>query len=173
MTSCSGVGTDQLESDAVGSGCVREARIRDLRTLAQGAAGVETDRLARTLRIPWRWVKDCWGWTSYPHEDQAQRLFERFEDLRERIDRDDQGWFDDLAVAGVRFLNEGELPGDELLCETVLANGEFFGLLRHYVGQGDAEVMSAFDQVATARGEARAAAIAGVQAMAAEGLMLR
>ncbi len=107
-----------------------------------------------------------------PYEDQAQRLFERFEDLRKRIDRDDQGWFEDLAVAGVRFLNEGELPENELMCDAVLANGEFMGLLQHHVGHGDAEVMAAFDQVATAQGEARAAAIARVQAMAAEGLLL-
>jgi hypothetical protein len=107
-----------------------------------------------------------------PYEDQAQRLFDRFASLRERIDRDNKEWFEELAEAGVRFLHEGELPHDELLCEAVLANGEFMGLLQHHVGHGDAEVMAAFDQVARAQGEARAAAIGRVQAMAAEGRLV-
>ncbi len=107
-----------------------------------------------------------------PYEEQAQRLFDRFADLRGRIDRDDKQWFENLADAGCRFLNEGELPDDELLCEAVLANGEFFAVLRHYVGQGDPEVMTAFDQVAKAKGKKRASAIARVSAMAAEGRLV-
>ena len=56
--------------------------------------------------------------------------------------------------------------------EAVLANGELMGLLGHFLGHGDAEVMAVFDQVARAQGEARVAAIVRVQAMAAEGRLL-
>ena len=70
------------------------------------------------------------------------------------------------------FLHEGELPEDELMREAVLAYGEFFGLLQHYHGHGDAEVMAAFDQVAKASGKKRVTAIAKVQAMAAEGRLV-
>ena len=107
-----------------------------------------------------------------PYEEQAQRLFGRFDDLRERMDRDDRRWMDAYGEAAMIFLHEGELPEDELMCETVLAYGEFFGLLQHYLGRGDSEVMAAFDRVAKARGKARAAAIVRVQAMGAEGRLV-
>lgn len=107
-----------------------------------------------------------------PYEEQARRLFDRFDDLRERIDRDDRRWMDAYGEAALLFLHEGELPDDELMCEVVLANGEFMGLLRHYCRGGDPEVMAAFDQAARAHGEARAAAIARVAAMAAEGRLV-
>ena len=107
-----------------------------------------------------------------PYEDQTQRLCDRFASLRERLDQDDRGWMDGFGEAAILFLHEGELPDDELMCEAVLANGEFMGILGHFLGHGDSEVMAAFDQVARARGEARAAAIVTVQAMAAEGRLL-
>ncbi len=117
------------------------------------------------IGLPERMVKP-------PYENQAQRLFDRFDDLRGRIDRDDSRWMDAYGEAAMVFLHEGELPEDELMCEVVLANGEFMGLLQHHVGHGDAEVMAAFDQVAKAKGKKRATAIARVSAMAAEGRLV-
>jgi hypothetical protein len=38
------------------------------------------------------------------------------------------------------------------MVEAVLAHGELIGLVAHYVGVGDAEVMEAYDRVARARG---------------------
>ena len=58
------------------------------------------------------------------------------------------------------------------MCEAVLANGELMGLLGHYLGHGDPEVMAAFDQVAKATGADRDAAIARVRALAAEGRLM-
>ena len=58
------------------------------------------------------------------------------------------------------------------MCEAVRANGELMGLLQHNVGEGDAELMAAFDQVAKVRGKKRSAAIAKVRAMAGEGRLL-
>ena len=107
-----------------------------------------------------------------PYEDQTQRLCDRFESLRERIDRDDREWMDGFGEAAVLFLHEGELPDDELMCEAVLANGELMGVMRHCCGECDPEVMAVFDQVAQAKGADRAAAIARLQAMAAEGRLV-
>ncbi len=58
------------------------------------------------------------------------------------------------------------------MCEAVLANGEFMGLLGHYLGHGDPEVMAVFDQVARAQGESRVAAIVRVRKMAVEGRLV-
>ena len=107
-----------------------------------------------------------------PYEEQAQRLFDQFHDIRERIDRDDRQWMDAYGEAAMVFLHEGELPEDELMREAVLAYGEFFGLLQHHVGHGDPEVMAAFEQVAKGRGKKRLAAIARVRAMAAKGRLV-
>ena len=63
--------------------------------------------------------------------------------LRERINRDDKRWFEDFDEAAFLFLREDELPDDELMCEAVLANGEFMGLLGHFLGHGDPQVMAA------------------------------
>jgi len=104
-----------------------------------------------------------------PYEEQAHRLFDRFASLRERIDRDDPVWFEDLAAAQGRFLREGELPDDELMREAVLANGEFVGLLAHTCGHGDGALMAAFDRVARTAGADRDAAIASLRELMAGG----
>ena len=67
---------------------------------------------------------------------------------------------------------QGELPDDELMCEAVLTNGEFMGVLGHFLDHGDAEVMAVFDQAARAVGADRDAAIARVRAMAADGRLV-
>ena len=58
------------------------------------------------------------------------------------------------------------------MCEAVLANGELMGVLGHFCGECDAEVMAAFDQLAQAKGADRDAVIARLQAMAAEGRLV-
>lgn len=107
-----------------------------------------------------------------PYEEQAQRLLNRFASLRERVNRDDKDWFSDAEAAETLFLSTGELPDDELMRETVLASREFTALLGYYCGDGDVEVLAAFDQVARATGPDRDAAIECVQVMAVEGRML-
>jgi hypothetical protein len=106
-----------------------------------------------------------------PYEDQARRLFERFAVLRERTNRDD-AWYEEFSKVSFQFLHKGELPEEELMCEAVLAYTEFMWLLGHFLGHGDAEVMAAFDQVARAQGEVRAAAIVRVRVLAAEGRLV-
>ena len=107
-----------------------------------------------------------------PYEDQGQRLLNRFARLRERIDYDDKQWFEDFEIAANRFLRNGELPQDKLMRDAVLANGEWLWFLAHYVGQGDAEVLAAFDQAAHGSNSRRKAAIGQLEAMAAEGRVL-
>ncbi|HEX5050412.1 MAG TPA: hypothetical protein VFZ65_01440 [Planctomycetota bacterium] len=98
-----------------------------------------------------------------PYEEQAHRLFARCAELRRRIQPRDDRWYAALAAAGARFLNEGELPDDELLREAVLANGELFALARNFGGDGDAEVLAAFDAAAASTGEQRDDALRRLQ----------
>ncbi len=107
-----------------------------------------------------------------PYEEQAHRLFDRYAELRKRINRDDKRWFEACSEAVGMFRTYGELPDDELLQDAVLADGEFLLLLRHDCGEGDPEFMAAFDVAARATGEERAAAIDQVCEMVREGRLV-
>jgi hypothetical protein len=74
-----------------------------------------------------------------------------------------------LGDAVRRFAQAAELPEDDLLLETVLADAELKGLMASWLGRGSPAAMAAFDRAATTQGEQRAAAIATVQALAREG----
>lgn len=103
-----------------------------------------------------------------PCVEQAQRLFARYEELRERTPQSDL-WFRDLGAAVRLFRDHGELPRDELLQECVLADIEYTGLLEHKLGHGDAELMAALDALARAGDGEREERLAAVQAMARAG----
>lgn len=107
-----------------------------------------------------------------PYKRQADRLFRRMHDLRQRVDQDDREWMDAYGEAAIRFLHEGELPGDELMVEAALANGEFMGLVAHYLGVHNAEAMGAYDRAARGTGAEWAKAIETLQAMGAERTLL-
>lgn len=104
-----------------------------------------------------------------PYEEQAHRLFERFAGLRERIDQDNQGWFDELEIAASRFALSGELPDDDLTRDCVLADGELTCLARNAPGVDDSELMAAFDAAARATDTDRQAAIELVQELVRDG----
>lgn len=50
-----------------------------------------------------------------PYVRQARRLFARYAKLRERIDHDDEDWWEALTDAAVSFELTGDLPRDEPL----------------------------------------------------------
>jgi hypothetical protein len=108
-----------------------------------------------------------------PYEVQAQRLFARLDDLRARIDRDDEEWMEKHSSASFAFLRRGELPDDELMAEAVLAYGEMIGLLNCYLGRGDSEIMTAFDIAARATVVDSEPARAELRSLAAQGRLVR
>jgi hypothetical protein len=107
-----------------------------------------------------------------PYKRQAARLFRRMDALRQRIDRDDRAWGDAYGEAAVRFLHEGGLPDDDLMVEAVVAYGELMGLVAHYVGVGDAEVMEAYDRAARDKRGDRASALGRLLELGAGGGLL-
>ena len=81
-----------------------------------------------------------------PYEEQAHRLFARFDDLRARMPRDDEKWMGRLYEAWRVFERGGSLPEGELMGEGALALAEAFELMRCAVGEGSAERMAVFDR---------------------------
>ncbi|MEO6594181.1 MAG: hypothetical protein ABIP94_05460 [Planctomycetota bacterium] len=100
-----------------------------------------------------------------PYEEQAERLFARYAELRERINQDDDRWFDEAQQAIEIFQVNGDLPRDELLRDAVLADAELCALVRHARGEDVSELMAAFDAAANAKADQHDAAIAQVQAL--------
>jgi hypothetical protein len=98
-----------------------------------------------------------------PYVMQAQRLFARFDELRQRTPQDDDPWYDECIDAAVRFRMTGELPVEELMRDAVLADLEMECLVRHKRGQDVGDLMAALDRSALAKGGAREDAIAAVQ----------
>ena len=88
------------------------------------------------------------GWPEMfakpPYEEQAHRLFARFEDLRTRLPRDDEEWMGRLYEAWQQFERDGSLPDDELMGEGALALAEAFELMRCAVDEGSAQRMAEF-----------------------------
>jgi len=104
-----------------------------------------------------------------PYEAQAKRLFDQLKVIRGRVRTSSEEWFEKLGKALGEFLRQGLLPDEALLREVVLAEGEMFALMANYGGEGDAEVLDAFDAAAKADGEPRQVAIAKLQALASTG----
>lgn len=102
-----------------------------------------------------------------PYEEQARRLFGRYDELRERIDHDDQSWWESLTDAAVEFRLEGELPDDELMREAVLADAEFEALCEHKRGRDVRELMAAFERVQASHGQEHESALLELAALVA------
>jgi len=98
-----------------------------------------------------------------PYVKQAQRLFARFDELRQRTPQDEDPWFDECIDVAVRFRMTGELPEEELMRDAVLADLEMECLVRHKRGHDVGELMAALDQAARAKRRTREDAIAAVQ----------
>lgn len=80
-----------------------------------------------------------------PYEARAEHLFARHDALRARVPPDEPAWSDRLAQAVTAFHEYGELPAEELLRETVLAEAELWALIRHAAGEDVAETLASVD----------------------------
>ncbi|MFO1076681.1 MAG: hypothetical protein U1E73_03035 [Planctomycetota bacterium] len=104
-----------------------------------------------------------------PYREQAERLFQRCADLRERIPHYDPRWPGDLEAATTRFRERGDLPESDLLLDAVLALGELHHLFEQAAGNGDAEALAIFDAAAQGNCPSRQAAVARLAEMARSG----
>jgi hypothetical protein len=94
-----------------------------------------------------------------PYVSQARRLLQRMDSLADRVAQESRGWLKAFESAMHALTNYGELPGDDLLREAVLATAELNALIRHVCGGDDmSEVMAACDKAAKATGDERRAA---------------
>jgi len=98
-----------------------------------------------------------------PYEEQGRRLFDRYDDIRRRMDYSADEDFDPMADALLAFFDRGELPAEGLMREYVLAEYEIEMLREHRGGRDVAEVMALLDRAAVVMGEEREAAVAEVQ----------
>jgi len=98
-----------------------------------------------------------------PYEEQGRRLFDRYDEIRRRMNYSADEDFGPMAEAFQAFVERGELSADELMRDYVLAEYEIEMLREHRAGRDVAEVMALLDRVATATGEKREAAVAGVR----------
>lgn len=96
-----------------------------------------------------------------PYEEQGNRLFDRYDEIRRRMDRSPDDDFEPLAEAFLAFEERGELPADGLLRDYELAEFEIEMLQEHRASRDVAEVMARLDTAAT--GEEGEAAVAAVQ----------
>lgn len=83
-----------------------------------------------------------------PYEERAKRLFQRIDALRDRIDYDDDGWWDPIEDALRAFWDEGTPPPEGLVGELVCAIAEYDCLWQHRKGEDVAEAMAALDRMA-------------------------
>jgi hypothetical protein len=97
-----------------------------------------------------------------PYVRQARRLFARYDELRERIPRQDERWWEALVDAAVGFETIGELPDDDLIRDVVLADAEMAALWAHKRGRNVRELMALLDCAARRKGEKREDAITAV-----------
>ena len=98
-----------------------------------------------------------------PYVEQGRRLFDRYDDIRRRMDYSADEEFDPMEDAILALFDRGELPAEGLLRDYVLAEYEIEMLREHRAGRDVAEVMALLDRVAMATGEEREAAVAEVQ----------
>lgn len=98
-----------------------------------------------------------------PYEEQGRRLFDRYDEIRRRLDLTPDDDFEAIAEAMLAFEERGELPADGLLRDYVLADYEIEMLRAHRAGRDVGAVMALLDRAARATGEEREAAVAEVQ----------
>ena len=101
-----------------------------------------------------------------PYEEQGRRLFDRYDDIRRRMDYSADEDFTPMADALLAFFDRGVLPAKGLMRDYVLAEYEIEMLREHRGGRDVAEVMALLDRVAMATGEEREAAVAEVRRFA-------
>jgi hypothetical protein len=83
---------------------------------------------AHVIGFPRRWIRP-------PYEFQGTRLLVRLDNIRARVPQDDERWFEEQAKAIVEFKRTGQLPDDDLHCDSVLANVELDQILAHKDGK--------------------------------------
>ena len=98
-----------------------------------------------------------------PYEEQGRRLFDRYDEIRRRLDLTPDDDFEPMAEAILAFEGRGELPADGLMRDFVLAELEIEMLHHHRAGRDVAEVMALLDRAARTTGAKREAAVAEVQ----------
>jgi hypothetical protein len=98
-----------------------------------------------------------------PYEEQGRRLFDRYDEIRRRLDLTPDDDFEPMAEAILAFEGRGELPADGLMRDFVLAELEIEMLHHHRAGGDVAEVMALLDRTARTTGAKREAAVAEVQ----------
>lgn len=103
-----------------------------------------------------------------PFIRQGRRLIARIDNLRERLPHDDPAWFRQLGAAADCFQIHGDLPGEPLMLEALLALVEIGALTRHSAGWDVKAEMVVLAEIAQAKGEAREAALAKLQVIARE-----
>lgn len=94
-----------------------------------------------------------------PYEAEGERLFTRWNALRDEIDYSDPEWFEPIAEAAARFKATGELRGADVCRDSVLVMHQFGLLFAHLEGQSVAKAMAAIDRVWRSAGEEREAAV--------------
>jgi hypothetical protein len=162
---------DELYNEAVfGDGMVQAAARQTLRALAGAGFDPSQPQFAgkdmelpnwggvgiQFLGIPQRLAKP-------PYEQQAERLFVRYEVLRDRIPQGDRVWSEQLDCAVRDFQERGELPADQLMRDVVLGDAEVQALMQHLCGEDVSQVMAALDAVQQSSGVGREAALVSVQ----------
>jgi hypothetical protein len=104
-----------------------------------------------------------------PYKEQGKRLFDRYDDIRRRMDLSPDDDFELMAEAYLAFEVRGELPADRLLRDYVLAEYEIQMLREQRAGRDVAKVMALLDKVATAQGaEQVTAAVADLTMLVAQ-----
>ena len=104
-----------------------------------------------------------------PYEAQAGRLFQRMEQLRQRLDYTKDGWWDRIRDALLAFLLDGELPEEGIVADWVFALLEHDCLWRHARGEDVGELMAVLDEMAGGVPEGREAALGRVVEFARRG----
>jgi hypothetical protein len=103
------------------------------------------------------------GWprmlVKAPFEDQAKRLLVRLDDVRARVDSDNDAWMTAQAEAELRFYATGELPKDELHRDAVLVSVELDLLWAHHRGCDASEGLALFKRTQWGEPEEREAAV--------------
>lgn len=162
---------DSLYDEAVwGEGIVRAAARQALRAFALAGFDPSEPQFAGTdIEIP------DWGSVGIhllgiperlvhpPYEEQARRLFARYNVLRDRVAAEDPSWRARFGRAIEAFHTGGGLPPDGLLRDSVLADAELQALMDNFCGKDVSKVMAALDAAAMAEGTLRDRAIATVQ----------
>ena len=104
-----------------------------------------------------------------PYEDQATRLFIRNDNACGRISEQPPRWFDAFGKALAQFWTDGQLPGDELLLDTLLVFVELHMLVAHKQGTDVAEEMALLNAIARTEDDERDELLKELSAKAAAG----